>query len=208
MDPELLTAPSGSAQRASRPGKRGTCQLRPLSSSLTSRSSRRLRTNPPGARARCRGRGGARLPGRLSEKTCLPFVSSAAARIHPSVGPGFCFHLTAGFYVHRFLRNPRQGDSGGRRAALLGHLVTRSDGRDQARLACSPRAGLGWGVRWTALAQGRCSCRARWQRHCSHHSGFCRGHGRRRGRQTDLAPSPGSAASRAAPPSGQGARPL
>lgn len=91
----------------------------------------------------------------------------------PLSGLASAFALQLGFYVHRFMTHPWQGDFySRRRAALLGNLVTeRSDGRDRAlpawfssfwtRLGAalgpsSPRAGAPAGRSDSA--------------HCNHHS--------------------------------------
>lgn len=100
------------------------------------------------------------------------FVSSAEARTHPSVGLASAFALQLGFYVHRFMTHPWQGDFYSRRAALLGNLVTeRSDGHDRALPAwfSSFRTRLGASLGPSSPRAGAPAGRSD-SAHCNHHS--------------------------------------
>lgn len=174
MDPALLTALSGTAQRASRPGKAARASYVCTAPARASRSPRQVLTSAPGAQLfsltwlQVHAASWSAVKEDISAFSCrrpkpesIPLSGLASACI-----------LQPGFYVPRFLRNPRQGDSCGRTAALLGHLVTqRSDGRDQAPVAqfSSCRTWLGGSAGPCSPGAGAPAGRGG-STHCNHHS--------------------------------------
>lgn len=184
MDPALLTALSGTAQRASRPGKAARASGVCTAPARASRSPRQVLTSPPGAQLfsltwlQVHAASWSAVKEDISAFSCrrpkpesIPLSGLASACI-----------LQPGFYVPRFLRNPRQGDSCGRTAALLGHLVTqRSDGRDQAPVAqfSSCRTWLGSPLGLARPGQVLLLGAVAAPTATITHPGFCRGHGHR-----------------------------